>query len=291
MNRNTGYWLVIFAAMLWGTTGTTQAFAPEEAKPFVIGTLRISIGGALLLLLAFLRGSLRTWRRLALWPTVISAVCIAAYQVFFFEGVARTGVAVGTIVGIGSVPIFGGLLGWGLRKERLEKRWHFATGLAIIGAILLLSTNGEFRVDPFGILLAIGAGGVYAIFVAVSKGMLESRSPDMAMAVIFSLGALFLLPALLTADLSWVLQPRGLAVTLHLGLFTAALAYFLFARGLRLVPVSTAATLTLAEPLTAGILGVAILGERLTPSAAAGIGLVFLGLVILSGNLESRNDV
>ena len=71
------------------------------------------------------------------------------------------------------------------------------------------------------------------------------------MAVIFCSGALLLAPLFFTTDFTWLARPSGLGVTLHLGLVTVALAYSLFARGLRQLPVATAATLTLAEPLTA----------------------------------------
>ncbi|MDD2852056.1 MAG: hypothetical protein PHY09_09210 [Desulfuromonadaceae bacterium] len=50
-----GTWLILLAAILWGTTGTTQAFAPSDAHP--LGALRLAIGGALLLF-AILRGQI-----------------------------------------------------------------------------------------------------------------------------------------------------------------------------------------------------------------------------------------
>jgi len=102
------------------------------------------------------------------------------------------------------------------------------------------------------------------------------------MAVVFCLGALLLAPVLFLADLSWLAQPRGLAVALHLGLVATAAAYTLFARGLSAVPVASAVTLSLAEPLTAGALGVVLLGEQLAPSALLGMGLIFGGLILLS---------
>jgi DME family drug/metabolite transporter len=82
--------------------------------------------------------------------------------------------------------------------------------------------------------------------------------------------------------LSWLAQPNGLLVILHLGVVTAALAYILFAHGLQRVPVATAATLTLAEPLTAGLLGFFFLREPLILPALLGIVLIFAGLVVLS---------
>jgi drug/metabolite transporter, DME family len=70
-------------------------------------------------------------------------------------------------------------------------------------------------------------------------------------------------------------------VILHLGPIATAAARVLFARGLALIPVATAVTLSLAEPLTAALLGVVVLGERLTVPALTGIGLIFAGLVCL----------
>ena len=57
---------------------------------------------------------------------------------------------------------------------------------------------------------------------------------------------------------------RGLAVATYLAVLTTALAYLLYARGLRTTAVTTATTLGLAEPAVAAVLGLAVLGEHLT---------------------------
>ena len=107
---------------------------------------------------------------------------------------------------------------------------------------------------------------------------------DAAMAVVFCLGAVLLLPLFLAVDMSWLAQPRGLVVILHLGFVATALAYILFARGLRIIPVATAVSLSLAEPLTAGTLGILWLGERLTLPAVSGMGLLLAGLAVLTAS-------
>ena len=278
----TGSWLVLAAAVCWGTTGTAQALAPPGAQPAAVGAVRLLLGGLSLLGYAAWRGAFRRGGR---WPwraTLLAATCMAAYQLCFFAAVARTGVAVGTLVAIGSAPILGGGIAWLRLRERPERRWFWATLLAIAGCGLLIAAGKSLRVDLGGIFLALGAGLAYALFTVASKGLLESQPPQAAMAVVFSLGALFLSPVFFRADLAWLVQPRGAAVALHLGIVTVALAYSLFARGLRGVPVATAVTLTLAEPLTAGFLGIFLLGERLTPPAALGSALVFAGLALLA---------
>lgn len=271
--------------MLWGTTGTAQALAPDGASPLAVGALRLLVGGAALLGFLFLRRpapGTQTAGRLPGGPVLLAAGCMAAYQVLFFAGVARTGVAVGTIVGIGSSPVLAGLLGFLFRGERPGWRWGAATALAVAGCALLALAGKEIDIDLGGMLLAVGAGGAYATFSLASKGMLERHPVEQVMAVVFGLGALILAPLLLVEDTSWLADPRGIGVTAWLGLAATALAYSLFGQGLRLTQVATAVTLSLAEPLTAGTLGVALLGEQITPASAAGIALIFSGLVVLS---------
>jgi drug/metabolite transporter, DME family len=280
--KSRGYWLVLIAACMWGTNGTAQALAPEGAQPIIIGTLRIALGGLTLLAFAALRGALQGGKRWALFPTLLAALSMAAYQIFFFSGVARTGVAVGTIVGIGSTPILAGPIGYFVRGERPTRRWVVATCLGVLGCMLLIAAGEKINIDPLGIFLAVCAGGSYAVFTTFSKGLMDDHTPEAVMAITFCLGSLFVLPLLIGADLTWLAQPAGILVIFHLGIITAALSYTLFARGLQLIPVATAATLTLGEPLTAGLLGVFFLHEPVTALALFGILLIFTGLVVLS---------
>ena len=123
-----------------------------------------------------------------------------------------------------------------------------------------------------------------------NKRLVAHHPPFTVMAVNSSIGALLLSPLLFTTDLSWLADPPGLGVVLYLGLITTALAYGLFARGLQIVSVHNAATLTLAEPLTAALLGILIVGEELTLYAFTGMALIFCGLLILTLNLPSKSN-
>ena len=60
-----------------------------------------------------------------------------------------------------------------------------------------------------------------------------------------------------------LLTGRGIAVVLYLGIATTSVAYILFSTGLKRIPSSSAVTLSLAEPLTAAILSVLVVGEVL----------------------------
>lgn len=282
-NTRSGIWFVLMAAILWGTNGTAQAFAPAGFDPMVIGTLRLALGGGFMLLIVLLQSGTAQLRGWPLKTTLAAAIFTALYQVCFFAGVAKTGVAVGTIVGIGSAPIAGGILGYFFRGERPGRLWFVATSLAVVGCVVLtLSSGGDVKIDPTGVALAVGAGVAYAAYTLSIKGLLETHEPNAVIAVIFCIGALMLAPLLIGRETAWLAEPRGIAVVLHLGLVTAALAYWLFTRGLQRIPVSTAVTLTLAEPLTAGLLGLFVLGEHLNPLSFVGIALILSGLAVLT---------
>ena len=288
---------VLAAAVLWGTTGTAQALGPAGTTSATVGALRIT-AGASILVAAAAGTSLRASRRprggdplarssnpaaVAL-AAAVAAAGVAAYQVCFFAAVQRAGVAVGTVVGIGSAPAITGTLGWLVTRERPERGWGPATALAVAGCALLLApgVGAGRRVAASGVALALGAGGAYAAYTLASKRLLDAGwSPAVTMAAAFGGGAVLLAPVLAGADLRWLSEPRGVAMVAWLGVATTGLAYLLYARGLARLPAATVATISLGEPLTAALLGVGLLGERPGATAAAGALLVAAGLLWL----------
>lgn len=278
-----GILLILLAAVLWGTTGTSQALAPSGAHPVTVGALRLAIGGGALFLLALFRGQITRdcFRQPGI--TLLAALLVAAYQLAFFEAVQVTGVAVGTMVAIGSGPLSAGLFAFWIHKERPDRRWLFATALAVAGLLVLFipAPGNVSRIETTGVLLALTAGASYAGYTLAIKHLLPGRSPDAVIAVVFTLGGILLSPFLFRSDLRWAGEADGILVVLHLGLVTTALAYLLFARGLRSVPAVNAVTLSLAEPLTAAALGILVLKERPTVTAAIGMILVLAGLIVL----------
>ncbi|MEX2424088.1 MAG: DMT family transporter, partial [Acidimicrobiia bacterium] len=80
----------------------------------------------------------------------------------------------------------------------------------------------------------------------------------------------------------WVASGPGLGSVLWLGLLATTLAYVLYAKGLAVTPVTTVATLVLAEPITALLAATVVLSEPLAPSSVVGAAIVGVGLLILS---------
>jgi DME family drug/metabolite transporter len=279
---------ILLAALLFGTTGTAQALGPV-APPLAVGAARVAIGGALLAALAAWRGELAGLRPAA--PLLLlGGAGVALYQVSFFAAVRDTGVAVGTVVAIGAAPVVAGLLEWCVEGARPGRRWVCATLLAASGVALLTLTAGERSSgSPLGIGLSLVAACGYASYAVLSRRLLRiGHAPGGVMGAAFGIGALVLVPVLLAGDTGWLATPSGAGLALYLGVLPTAGAYLLYARGLRHARAAEAATIGLAEPVTAAILSALLLGERLSSAGLAGGCLVLAGLAALVVRLPRR---
>jgi DME family drug/metabolite transporter len=271
--------------VLFGTTGTARALGPD-ISPLGVGAARIAVGAALLALVAALVARRATspaprWSRL---PVALGGLGVAGYQLAFFAAVADTGVAVGTVVALGSAPVFAGLLSRLTgATPRLDGRWAACTALATAGVAMLVASGQSAAVKPLGVALALGAGIGYAAYTVAAKRLLDQgHRPEAVMARTFGAGALILLPILPLTGFAALASPGAVGLALYLGAIPTALAYVLFARGLQMLPTAEVATLTLAEPLTAAALGTIVLGEQLTAGAAVGAAMVLAGLAALA---------
>ncbi|CAM3237668.1 EamA family transporter [Filibacter tadaridae] len=281
MSRQISYSLVLLGAVLWGTTGTAQTFMPQTIHPLAVGASRLAVGGFSLLLLLLIMRKIEFKN----WPwkaTIYAALSMAIFQYLFFSSVRLTGVAIGTVVTIGSAPIFSGLIEWVILKRRPTSVWLTATALAIVGCALLFLNKDGIVVNPLGIAMSLGAGFLFAVYALVNKDVLEKVDTVPAVAVIFSMSALMLLPFLFLFETEGLLSGKSITVVLYLGIATTSVAYILFSTGLKQIPSSSAVTLSLAEPLTAAVLSVLVVGEQLDGTSWAGIAMLLVGILVLT---------
>ena len=197
---------VLGAACLWGTTGTVRTFVPA-ATNLSVAALRLVVGGVVLLAVGDgarrLLAARRHWALLGL-----GAAAMVTYQTAFFSAAARTGVAVGTVVTIGSAPAFAGLLGAATGQAPLTRRWSAATGGAVAGSVALIASGADAGVEPLGIGLALLSGLAYATYATVMSGLIARGETSGAVtAALFALAAVVATPALLTGPTAWILRP------------------------------------------------------------------------------------
>lgn len=281
--------LVAAAAFIWGTIGVAVSllYGIAETNPLSVGFLRLLISAPALLLLGRLLvgpGFLRA-RREHLGAMALIGAAFAGYQVCYFAAIPRLGVATAVLINICSGPLFTAVLARVFLGERQTPITLLAMAGAIAGTALLVGGRpvalpaGELAA---GAALALGAGLCYSLVLLGSRAVAAHYHPLQPIALAFTLGTLILLPFALAGGLALSYSPAGWGLLLYLGLVPTALGYALYLRGLRSVPATSAAILTLLEPLGSAILALLFLGERLSPLGVGGAALLLASMALLA---------
>lgn len=273
---------VIGSGIAFGSTGTAQTLLAKHISPLAVGSTRLFLGAIALHIAAKFMSdenspkmSRRDW-----W---VSGIGIAVYQLTFFSAVKLTGVPLATLTALGSLPVFTGIVAFLLVREKPARVWFIATVITTIGIILLNAQHSDNGFNAFGVLLALVAGFGFALFTVTSRRALNNGVDSTKLAgSVFALAAVLVLPFAFINGLHWMATAKGATLILWLGLVTTGIAYTLYVWGLKQVPSSTASTLVLAEPATATILAVAVLGNTLPLLSWVGIGVVVVGLLYLA---------
>lgn len=284
---------VLIASFLWGTTGTAATFAPEVG-PMAIGAVAMGVGGLLQALLA-LRALKRDYSKLQQqWLLVLfGAVSVAVYPLAFYSSMYLAGVTVGTVVTIGSAPLFSALIEWVIDRKTLSKQWIFGAALGLSGIVLLCFFGGgdhqtasvafSAGATAAGVLLGLVGGLTYALYAwAAHRLMYKGISSKAAMGSIFGAGGLLLMPVLLLTGGALLASWNNALVGAYMAVIPMFTGYVLFGYALARISVSTATTITLTEPVIAALLAVVIVGENLSLLGWLGALLVISCLVILS---------
>ncbi|MEZ8155570.1 DMT family transporter [Vibrio splendidus] len=286
----TGTLAILFASILWGTTGTAASFAPD-LSPLAIGAFSMGVGGLMQAGLAYRKilfafdKLLQNKRLLA-----VSALALAVYPLAFYSSMKLSGVAIGTVVSIATAPFFSALLECLIsKKNNINKRWLTSFAIGVVGIGLLVfsesSSTNESGDDLklLGIALGLLAGLCYAIYSWATKALIDKDiESQAAMGSIFGLGAMLLLPTLWFTGENLFSSQINVLVISYLTLIPQCLGYIAFSFGLRHVTASSANLLTLFEPVVAAVLAVCVVGELIPFIGWLGMFLIALCLLLQS---------
>jgi DME family drug/metabolite transporter len=270
---------VVSAAVLFGTTGVALQLAGTSADPLAFGSARLAVGGGLLWVTN--RRHPASLNGVAVRARIIgAAIAMVLFQFLAFVAIHRAGVAVATVVSIGSGPVWAGIITATHSRTPPAASWCAGSALAIGGVWALSGATSGDHVDILGVLAALGAGLGWSAFTLSAESVVRTGAPTTSVvAAVFATAGVIALPVLLMRHAP-LLDGRGAAIALYLGTATIAGGYTLFGRALATLSAPTVITLTLAEPIAASILAAVVLGQPLTPLTAAGAALVITGLMV-----------
>jgi drug/metabolite transporter (DMT)-like permease len=252
-----------FAAVstLWGMPYLFIKIAVDDGvPPGFLAFVRVALGGAVLLALAWQAGALAPLRGRWRWLSIYALFEIAVPFPLIATGEQHVASSLAAII-IAAVPIFIALLA--LRFDPAER----ATGSRLVGLLVGLA----------GVVALVGIDVGYAAGPMIYKRKLADVDPRAAMGASLIVAAAVLAPLAAVDPPSSTPSASALAALVVLGLFCTAAAFVFFGALIAEVGPGRALVITYVAPVVAVALGVTVLGERPGAGAVAGLLLILAG--------------
>ncbi|RSM78337.1 EamA family transporter [Amycolatopsis sp. WAC 01375] len=274
---------LVLAGVLWGTGGLAGSLLASRAglHPLSVAAYRLLIGGVIATGYLWLTGGLRGLPRTTQVRRRLLTVggLFALFQTSYFVAVSLSSVSVATMTTIGSAPVLLAVATV-VRTRKLPTRWTAVSLVgSLIGLALLQWTPGE-EVNAAGVLFALLAAAGFAALTLVTATRVEGLDPLPTTAFGCLIGGAALTPAALWFGMAVPVQADVVALVVYFGVVPTALAYAAYFRGLEGAHPVLAALSALLEPLTAALLSMALLGERLGAVGWCGAAVLIAALAV-----------
>jgi drug/metabolite transporter (DMT)-like permease len=278
---------VAFAAVstLWGMPYLFIKVAVDDGvSPVFLAWVRVVLGAAVLLALAWRAGTLGSLRGRWRWVAVFGVVEVSLPFPLIAAGEQHVTSSLAAII-VAAAPLFVAMLA--LRYDAEER----ATGarlagllLGLAGVVALVGIDVAGRTDELlGALAVLFAAFCYAVGPMVLKRHLADLDPRASMGAALAVAAVVLTPAMIVNPPDAVPPGSALVSLAVLGVFCTAAAFVFYGALVAEAGPGRALVITYIAPVVAVALGVAVLGE--TPGAGAIAGL----LLILAGSWLSTD--
>lgn len=266
--------LTAIAPIIWGSTYLVASELLPPGRPFTSALIRVLPAGLLLVLLTRQLPARGHWLRLF----ALSALNIGVFQALLFVAAYRLPGGLAAVLGAIQPLMVMGLI-WMKDGKSPSQASLWAAVAGVVGmAVLLLSPHTVF--EPIGTAAALlGAA-------CMAGGTYLGRRWQIGIPVLALTGWQLLIGGVILAPIAWMFDaplPRltgtQISAYAYLSLIGALLTYVLWFRGVARLPSVAVSSLGLLSPLTAVVLGWAVLSQSMTGTAMVGLTLVLASVL------------
>ena len=239
------------------------------------------------------------WPRGGLAPSEYARIAMLGilFFVFFpwaFNASLQYNPAARGAVGLATIPIQTLLVAAAFGREPLTAAKIAGVFLAFSGIVVAFGAaafgrdNSDYLVGDGLMLLGVLCAAVYSVF---SRATLMRHGPLFvtASAMAFAVAVLVPVVAFHGGGLALpALSPKGWMAVVFLGTIAGTVQFSLFMWALRWLPPTTTVLYLTLNPITAMVLGIVVLGEKLTAELIAGMALVLIGILVGSSAFSSQ---
>lgn len=248
--------ILLFIAMIsMQSSGSLAKILFDQFPILTVSAMRLLLGSAILAVI------FKIWQvnfKQINWPAVIRyGIALAGMNALFYLSIDRLplGIAVSfEFIGPLSVALF-------YARQKFDFIW---VGLAILGLILLFPFDqSQHRLDPLGIVFALGAGACWAMYIIFGQkpsGISGNHTVCLGMFI----GMCFLMPIAIFVGMPLAtFHADNLLLLMILAILASALPFSLEMIALRRLSPFVFGTLTSLEPAIAALSGFIFLHEQL----------------------------
>ncbi|AOT68678.1 DMT family transporter [Geosporobacter ferrireducens] len=287
MNSYKGTILVLLSALGFALMPTFALFAYQTGiSVTTLLFIRFALASALFFLYIFFKKiplllSGKDYFSLFL----LGGICYNTMSNLYFSSVKYIPAALAVLI-LYTYPMMVSILSFLIDRETPSKKVIFSLGISFVGLILVLGTSIG-TVSRFGVLLALSAALIYSIYIVVGNRIIRKIPSLIATAFItlFSSIGIFLL-GIFSGDLSFHFEASAWIWILGLSLFSTILAIFTFFKGMELLGPTHASILSMAEPLFAILISIALFRDPITIFQVIGGVVVLLGAFLTAKSQE-----
>ena len=237
----------------------------DDVGPAGASLLRIAFAALILGVAVRPRVPGRDPRHLRL--AALFGLALGAMNLSFYEALDRLPLGVAVTIE------FVGPLGVAVvaSRRRLDLLW---AALAAIGIVLLSDPFGAGGIDGAGFVLALVAGGCWALYILLAQRAGRVFPGADAIAIAMVVAALVPLAPGLAQGGTTLVHPQFLAIGLGVALLSSVIPYTLELEALRRLPANVFGVLMSLEPAAAALVGLLVLGQGLGVLDVVAIALV-----------------
>jgi drug/metabolite transporter (DMT)-like permease len=287
--KPTEWAMLVLLSIFWGGAFFFTEIALGGFQPFALVFLRVGLAAIILLVVVYACDQ-RMPNRLATWGAyfVMGALNNAIPFCLIVWGQTRIDSGVASILNA-TTPIFTVLLAHFLTSdEQLTAPKLFGVVIGFFGVYLMMSPELKhgFSVRGLGLVAVIGAAISYS-FAGIFGKRFKHESPMVTSTGMLICSAIMMAPlAIFSGALgASVLSNQAVAAVLGIASVSTAMAYLLYFRILASAGATNVLLVTFLIPISALMLGIGVLGETIQILEFAGMGCIFLGLIVIDGRL------
>jgi DME family drug/metabolite transporter len=285
-DRILGVLAVVAAASIWGTLGLFAKILYAQGVSFeALVAVRASVGWVAVMAFVLATGkakSLRVSGRDLAFLAPLGLVGIGFFYLLYFFTVGESTVGTAAIL-LYSSPAFVVVLARLFLREALNAAKVLALSLTAGGIFLVAGAYdpSNLEVTPTVLLTGLLSGLTYGLYSIFGRPLTGHLSPSIILSYALFFGSLLLVAAALpTLDTLAGLPASSYALLFMLAVVHTTLGFALYTFGLARLGAGRAAIVATVEPVVAGVLGTALLGEALTAPKLVGALLVISGAAL-----------